>query len=235
MSNILQYPAQNLYAFVDLAFPVGIKVLMSILCGGLIGIERELKSKPAGIKTNILICLGATLYSEISILNSQTFIGDGYHGDPSRVAAQIVSGIGFLGAGAILQSRASVVGLTTAATMWVVAAIGTCIGCGYPLVAFIFTMTVLFTLLAIDRIENRFLSRSGTKAVEIIFDDVDGSVRSAIDQVMTQNQIALDDFDIRTVGQTTTLHMQYSVATATHKRFILGLWTIKGIKEVRQV
>lgn len=219
----------------QLALPIGIKVIMAIVCGGLIGFERELKNKPAGLKTNILICLGSTLYTIISILISQSFVDASYHGDPARVAAQIVPGIGFIGAGAIMQSRATVMGLTTAATIWVVAAIGMCIGCGYPLVGFVFTMTVLFTLLAIDKFEAKFIGRSGAHALEISFEDEDGQIRSQINQVMANNDVSLEDFDISKSGNVYALHLMYTNTIAAHKRFILDLWGIKGIREVRQL
>lgn len=122
---------------------MGIKIVAAMVLGGLIGIDRERKMKDAGVKTNILICLGATLYTAVSHL-----LMDGVHNvvDPNRTSAQIVSGIGFLGAGAIIQGKGGVKGLTTAATIWVVAAIGVTIGCGYPLIATLFTITILVVL-----------------------------------------------------------------------------------------
>ncbi len=124
---------------------MGIQIVTALILGGIIGLEREQKMKAAGIKTNIMICLGATLYTAISQLN----IANGDIGgavDPNRMAAQIVSGIGFLGAGAIIQGRGSVIGMTTAATIWVVAAVGMTIGFGYPVIATLFTLTVFFVL-----------------------------------------------------------------------------------------
>jgi putative Mg2+ transporter-C (MgtC) family protein len=121
---------------------MGIQIVTALFLGGLVGLDRERKMKSAGIKTNILICLGACLYTSVSLLN----IPAGSIADPNRIAAQIVSGIGFLGAGAIIQSRGHVVGLTTAATIWVVAAIGLTIGSGYPFVAILFTVTILIVL-----------------------------------------------------------------------------------------
>ncbi|MGE4232957.1 MAG: MgtC/SapB family protein [Bacteriovoracia bacterium] len=227
---------QNVFSFFQLAVPVGIKVIMAIVCGGLIGIERELKHKPAGIKTNILICLGSALYTIVSILIAQSFSDSGYRGDPSRIAAQIVSGIGFIGAGTIMQSKASVHGLTTAATIWVVAAIGVCIGAGYPFVSFVFTMTVLFTLLAIDKLEDRFIGRDGNHVVEISYEDnEDGTIRSQINQIMSKNEISLDDFDITKSGSHYVLHVQHRATSMKHKRFMLDLWNVKGIKEVKRL
>ncbi len=122
---------------------MGIQVISAIVLGGMVGYDREKKMKSAGLKTNIMICLGATLYTIISLLNAKGYAGPV---DPNRVGAQIVSGIGFLGAGAIIQGRGAVIGMTTAATIWVVAAIGYTIGIGYPICAAIFSLTVLIVL-----------------------------------------------------------------------------------------
>jgi len=96
--------------------------------GGAIGLEREIAGKPAGLRTNILICVGAALITDVSI--RITTIPERL-GDPSRLAAMIVSGIGFIGAGTIMQARGTVTGLTSAATIWVVAAIGITVGAGF--------------------------------------------------------------------------------------------------------
>ncbi len=104
---------------------ISIKAIsVALLVGGMIGLEREKQHKPAGIRTNILICLGATVFTLIS---RQAALGD--NSDPSRIVAQIVTGVGFLGAGAIMRQGTSVQGLTTAAEIWVAAALGIC--CGY--------------------------------------------------------------------------------------------------------
>jgi putative Mg2+ transporter-C (MgtC) family protein len=124
---------------------------MAAVCGGLIGIERELKNKPAGFRTNILICLGSSIYMAVGLL---------VHGnvDPTRIAAQVVTGIGFLGAGCIIQSGNHVRGLTTAATIWVVASIGIVAGAGYPVLALIASVIVITTLAALRRVERRFFA-----------------------------------------------------------------------------
>src|SRR5687767_7514891 len=124
------------------------------VCGGLIGIERELKGKPAGFRTNILICLGSAMYMTVGIL----LVGAaGQDSDPARIAAQVVTGIGFLGAGCIIQDRGRISGLTTAATIWVVAAIGIVSGAGFPILAFLSTLLVLLTLVVLGAVEKRFL------------------------------------------------------------------------------
>jgi putative Mg2+ transporter-C (MgtC) family protein len=101
------------------------KLSLAIVLGGAIGLEREIAGKPAGLRTNILICVGAALLTHVSI--AITTIPERL-GDPSRLAAMIVSGIGFIGAGTIMQARGTVTGLTSAATIWVVAAIGIAVG-----------------------------------------------------------------------------------------------------------
>ncbi|MGH7444217.1 MAG: MgtC/SapB family protein [Longimicrobiales bacterium] len=107
------------------------RLFLAALLGALIGFEREASGKPAGFRTNLLICLGAALITEVSFdVARDVTLPSGFRADPGRIAAQIVTGVGFLGAGTIMQARGSVIGLTTAATMWVVAGIGMAIGAG---------------------------------------------------------------------------------------------------------
>jgi putative Mg2+ transporter-C (MgtC) family protein len=124
---------------------------VAAVCGALIGIERELKNKPAGFRTNILICLGSSIYMTVGLLVPGNV-------DPTRIAAQVVTGIGFLGAGCIIQSGNNVRGLTTAATIWVVASIGIVAGAGYPVLAFISSIIVITTLAALRRLERRLFA-----------------------------------------------------------------------------
>ena len=128
------------------------------LCGAMIGLERELKSKPAGFRTNSLICLGSAMYMAVGLLLVNA--GGEERSDPARIAAQVVTGIGFLGAGCIIQDRGRVSGLTTAATIWVVAAIGIVSGAGFPVLACVASIIVLLTLAVLGTIETRFLSAS---------------------------------------------------------------------------
>lgn len=113
----------------ELRLDLLLKLSMAVVLGGAIGLEREIAGKPAGLRTNILICIGAALITDVSV--AITIGPNGTRiGDPARLAAQIVSGIGFIGAGTIMQARGTVTGLTSAATIWVVAAIGIAIGAG---------------------------------------------------------------------------------------------------------
>ncbi len=124
-------------------------LLLATILGGAIGWEREHAQKPAGLRTNILICMAATLLTDLSV---QAAAGSAV-ADPARIAAQIVTGMGFLGAGTIIQSRGHVTGLTTAATLWIVAAIGMAIGFGALVEATGATLLVLITLIPLRRVE----------------------------------------------------------------------------------
>jgi putative Mg2+ transporter-C (MgtC) family protein len=134
--------------------PFIVRCGMAALCGAMIGLERELKNKAAGFRTNILICVGAAIYMCVGLLLVNA---GGVQGDPARIAAQVVTGIGFLGAGCIIQAGGRVTGLTTAATIWVVAGIGLVAGAGFPLLAFIAAVMVLITLVVLGEVEKRFL------------------------------------------------------------------------------
>jgi len=133
---------------------IPIKLVLAAILGGIIGVEREIRDKPAGLRTNILICVGSTLFMSISTKVAQ-LLG----GDPTRIAAQIISGIGFLGAGAVLHSHGFVLGLTTAATIWVVAGVGMALGSGLYLVAVFTTLMSLLTLYFLSFIEDRIQGR----------------------------------------------------------------------------
>ena len=136
-----------------------LRLMLAGALGGLIGLERERSGKPAGFRTNLLICLGAALVMEISLSVSAGGGEIGSRGDPGRIGAQIVSGIGFLGAGTILHFRGSVIGLTTAATLWVVAAIGMAVGARFYLEAVAGTGLVMLALVGLGRVEDHLIPR----------------------------------------------------------------------------
>jgi len=125
------------------------RLAISIIIGGVIGIERELEHKPAGLRTIILVCLGSTIFMLIGLeLGTET----------GRIAAGVVTGVGFLGAGAIIRARGEVYGLTTAATIWLASGLGLAIGAGYHLLAIIASVFVLVVLRILGIVE-RHLSR----------------------------------------------------------------------------
>lgn len=133
------------------------KLLVSALLGGAIGFERKQKGQIAGSRTFALISMGAALAMLVSNAIPQIFTHLPNGGDPARIAAQVISGIGFLGAGAIIQTKASVRGLTTAAGIWVSAGLGLAVGIGLYIVAFVAMILILITLVVINNIEKWFL------------------------------------------------------------------------------
>lgn len=128
------------------------RLLLATILGGIIGFERESRGRAAGFRTHILVCLGSALIMMISI-----YIFELYKGtvgiDPGRIAAQVVTGIGFLGAGTILRSGATVKGLTTAASLWAVAGIGLAVGCGFYFASLATTILVFVTLVIFSKME----------------------------------------------------------------------------------
>lgn len=159
--------------------------------GGAIGLEREISGKPAGLRTNILICLGSAILMDLSIQVGLLGAAEtqGRLGDPGRIAAQVVSGIGFLGAGTILQARGAVIGLTTAATIWVVAAIGMVVGAGYYLEAVGSAAVVTLVLTGLGRVERTLLN--ARREVSAMIRVVPGTPLEEIAKILTSHGIQI--------------------------------------------
>lgn len=135
-----------------------LKLVLAIALGGLIGLEREASQKPAGFRTNILVCVGSAMMMSLA---AGLVAAKGGTGDSLlRMAAGVVTGIGFLGAGTIIHARGMVVGLTTASTLWVVAGLGLVIGSGYYVPAVLLTALIMFTLILFRRIEETYLRKT---------------------------------------------------------------------------
>lgn len=143
------------------------KMLLSLALGGAIGYERKRKGQIAGVRTFALISMGATLAMILSIYVPQEYLGL-KNGDPARIAAQVITGIGFLGAGAIIQMKGSVRGLTTAAGIWMAAAIGMSVGVGMYVIAVVSTLLILATLILFERYERRINLVRETKFLRIV-------------------------------------------------------------------
>lgn len=153
------------------------KLFLSMVLGSMVGWERKRKGQIAGIRTFALISMGATLAMILSIYVPQEYLGL-KNGDPGRIAAQVVTGIGFLGAGAIIQMKGSVRGLTTAAGIWIVAAIGMAVGVGMYAVSFVSTGLILVVLLLLEQIEHWIHAGVETRIIRIkvnaVVSDIDG-------------------------------------------------------------
>jgi putative Mg2+ transporter-C (MgtC) family protein len=221
-------------SFMETVHFLGPKLLTALFCGGLIGLERELKSKAAGIKTNMLICVGAMLYTAISILMASSQDQIGVSGDPTRISAQIVSGIGFLGGGAILQSKENVMGLTTAATIWLVAAIGVWIGMGQLEVAMSVSVVIVLVLISVTFFENRFLGRKRMFKVTIhLRERSDEVTRTALEALITSMDLRLEDYRENLTSHQPEIRVSYLGRVRDHSKLVLELWKIPGILDIR--
>lgn len=210
--------------------PVGFKVALSILCGGTIGLEREIKHKPAGLRTNILICLGSSLFTMLSVLMSASAPGE--PGDPTRVAAQIVSGVGFLGGGMILQSGGSVSGLTSAATVWVVAAIGMCIGLGYPITAAIFTITVFVTLYFLSKVDRKIFGKIHCYETWIHLKSMDPIARAEIMETFQHGDLELTRLSVDERDERYQILARYFSSEVRHLRIQAALWSVSSVDRI---
>jgi putative Mg2+ transporter-C (MgtC) family protein len=150
-----------------------LRVLLAVGLGAALGLERELDNQPAGFRTHILVCLGAALFGLISVHAFAPFesvrADSNVQIDVTRVASQVVVGVGFLGGGAILKYGASIRGLTTAASMWVAAAIGLAVGVGYYWAAVAVTVATLVSLVGFRRLRSRIRERYGRSAEVVTF------------------------------------------------------------------
>ncbi len=144
-----------------------LRILLSFFIGTIIGFEREAHNQPAGLRTHILISIGATIIMLLSIYIPQTFT-NAANGDPGRIAAQVVSGIGFLGAGAILKFGGNVKGLTTAASIWAIAALGLAVGAGMYIISAIGAVVILFALTVMDVFEKVLFKEKLYKKIVIL-------------------------------------------------------------------
>ncbi|MDD9269212.1 MgtC/SapB family protein [Paenibacillus sp. GCM10023248] len=139
-------------------------MILSVVLGGLIGLEREWSNHAAGLRTHILVCVGSTTIMLLSVYGFNEFVNEAnVRIDPARLAAQVISGIGFLGAGAIMRTGATVSGLTTAASIWVVAAIGLSVGAGFYYVSIMAAVLVLFSLFVLNHWEKYWMRKRRSK------------------------------------------------------------------------
>jgi putative Mg2+ transporter-C (MgtC) family protein len=162
-----------------------LQLCLATVFGGAIGLERELGGKPAGLRTNILICIGSMLYTKLSITMASGTA------DPTRIAAQIVTGVGFIGAGTILHARGAVVGLTSAATIWVVAAIGVALGAAFYWEAAGTTVLVLVVLQGLGRVE-RLVARQSTQSALSVHARPDPTVLDELEAVVRRTGLEIE-------------------------------------------
>lgn len=172
-----------------------VKLLLAAVLGGIIGLEREVHGRAAGLRTHILVCLGSALI----MVTSVNLVGFYPNAEPSRIAAQVVSGIGFLGAGTIIRFRASVRGLTTAASLWVAAGIGLAIGGGFYQEAFFTTLIVLSSLFFLTKLEHKIIRKDWYKTLSLVAKSGPSQLE-AIRDVLSEYNAEIRDFEAKKIS-----------------------------------
>ncbi|KXS40867.1 MULTISPECIES: MgtC/SapB family protein [unclassified Candidatus Frackibacter] len=185
------------------------RLLLATLLGGLIGWERESNSRPAGFRTNILVCVGAALIMVVSIGLYHLFQSS-RAADPSRIAAQVVSGIGFLGAGTIIREGFSVKGLTTAASLWAVAGVGLAVGAGFYFSAISGTVLIFLTLSILNTIEHNIAQKSGLRNLRVKVFDQPGEV-GKIGSVLGDYNVHIVDVSIDHIRNEPNIYVNLQV------------------------
>ena len=163
------------------------RLLVAAILGGIIGLERQIRHKPAGLRTNMFICFGAAMFT---ILSEE--LASGFGGDPTRVTAQIIPGIGFIGAGSILHARGSVTGLTTAATLFVVASVGMAAGGGLYLTAVFATVVILVCLGILGKLERYFALKSVASSYEVMGKNTE-VVLEEVNHILEEEKLSLQN------------------------------------------
>jgi putative Mg2+ transporter-C (MgtC) family protein len=203
-----------------------LRLVMAALLGGAIGLEREVHGKPAGLRTNMFICFGSALFTVLSFR-----LADQFGGDHTRIAAQIIPGIGFIGAGSILHTRNNVSGLTTAATIFVVASIGMACGGGAYATAIFATVVLLMALTVLGVLEKRFNLKDITMLYEVRgqqAEDIISAVNGALEQdrkIMQSVQIGRSDGHFRVQFAVNATH-------AAHRSILKRLRETQGAGDV---
>jgi putative Mg2+ transporter-C (MgtC) family protein len=197
---------------------LGRLVLAGVL-GGLIGLERELKSKPAGLRTTLLICIGAAMFTHLSLVLAEMGGDGGFRADPARLAAQIIPGIGFIGAGAILHARGRVTGVTTAATLWVVTAIGIAVGAGAYTEAVGTTVMVLITLNLLQRVERMIGARVSHRRYTAAVEPADDAFERLIERVR-RGRLGVKVEKVEKSGEHLEVTFRVSGSTADHDELL---------------
>jgi putative Mg2+ transporter-C (MgtC) family protein len=211
------------------------RVALAAALGGVLGLERELREREAGLRTHLLVSVGSALFTIVSAYGFHEFLASGasvVRADPTRIAAQIVTGIGFLGAGAIIRQGLAIRGLTTAATLWVVAAIGLASGAGYYSAAVITTgvaLVALWPLRALAyRVVRRFRGETGLLLVQL---PAGQSPAAVIDTIEADARI--EGIEIRQEGDRRTLEFELELRPELTRKLVADLADVEDVLEVR--
>ena len=220
-----------LSAVAALSWPhVLLRLAVAAGLGGAIGFERELRERQAGLRTHLVVSLGAALFTLVSAYAFRNF---GTKVDPTRIAAQIVSGVGFLGAGAIIRQGFSVRGLTTAATLWLVAAIGMASGAGYYDGALIATLGALFTLGPLRILAYKVIRRYRIELDRLLVEIPAGGSPAPLLEAVERQGSRVVSLEIEQEGDRRSVAMLIELLGATAPAIVAGVAEIDGVLEVR--
>ncbi len=221
-------------------FEISLRLLLAAVLGGLIGYEREQSNHFAGFRTHILVSIGSTLIMLISIYGFTDFLMyENVNFDPSRIAAQVVTGVGFLGAGTILRHGFTVTGLTTAASLWVVAAIGLAIGAGFYYGAALSTLLVLISLAVLSKLDPLITKKKNLVRLKIIVIDSPGKLGEIAtkigDRRVNVKKISISDERLdKEIKNTVVINLLLKIPKNEKVYTIIDeIKLINGVKEVQ--
>jgi len=206
---------------------VFLKILLSAVLGGMVGLERERSQKEAGLRTNILIAVGATLLTILALRLPALAQG----ADPGRLTGHIVSGIGFLGAGAIIQARFAVHGLTTAASIWTVAAIGITVGLGLHLTALLVTLFVLVVLVFFKAL-SRAIEKQRKLFAYLLKTEDRAALLMEIKRVITELGIRYQSATVSRQKGGFTIEVLLTTSEGKNREFVESVLQLKGVREI---
>jgi len=206
-----------------------LKLVLAIALGGLIGLEREASQKPAGFRTNILVCVGSAMMMMLAVMLIQ---GKGGTTDTLvRMAAGVITGIGFLGAGTILHARGTIAGLTTASTLWLVAGLGLVIGAGYYVPALIFTALTIATLVLFRKVEESYLRRAQFH-YHVKFKQRP-YILSSLRKLALHHGIRLEKMTLREEAKSFLVTFFFAASEEKEQEFNQGLFDLADIEELK--
>ena len=207
-----------------------LRLLVAAVLGAAVGFERERDNQPAGLRTHMILVIGATLAMALSINLSEM----GERGDPARLAAQVVSGIGFLGAGAILRYGFNVKGLTTATTLWSMAIVGLAVGYGYYLIGIATTALMLITLTILNALEKKFVRTSVIRYIIIQASDHPGLIKS-VRKIITKMADKTLSFSVQKNLKSKRIRIQVAAHVSKGEKLEDLTETISNIEGVRGI
>ncbi len=208
---------------------IALKLVLAVALGGLVGLEREASQKPAGFRTNILVCLGSAMMMSLAsgLIQAKGGTGDSL----ARMAAGVITGIGFLGAGTIVHARGMVAGLTTASSLWVVAGLGLLIGSGYYVPAALLTAVVMATLIVFRKLEDAYLRKALYHYHLRIRENPD--ILSGLRKLSFHHGIKLEKLNLRKERDAFIITFSFLASEEKEEAFNQGLLRLGEIEELK--